>query len=82
MGLRRSSCEAGCPGSYGTNTFKDALDPSGTPLAYFPEIIPQARGDQVIAPTPTKQSKGAETLKLTQTIKGQKNIYLRTVTSF
>lgn len=35
------------------NTFREALELSGTPFPYFPEMIPQASGDQVIAPTPT-----------------------------
>jgi hypothetical protein len=34
------------------NTFSEALELSGTPFPYFPEIIPQASGDHVIAPTP------------------------------
>lgn len=33
-------------------TFSEAREYGGTPLSYFPEMIPQASGDQVIAPTP------------------------------
>lgn len=36
------------------STFSEAREYGGTPLSYFPEIIPQARGDHVIAPTPEK----------------------------
>lgn len=39
------------------NTFREALELSGTPFPYFPEMIPQASGDHVIAPTPTKGKK-------------------------
>ncbi len=35
-------------------TFIAALEHSGTPSLYFPVINPQARGDQVIAPTPER----------------------------
>lgn len=38
-------------------TFREALELSGTPFPYFPEMIPQASGDHVIAPTPTKGKK-------------------------
>lgn len=31
-----------------------ALEHSGTPSLYFPVINPQAKGDQVIAPTPER----------------------------
>lgn len=34
-------------------TFIDALEDSGIPFSYFPEMIPQAKGDHVMAPTPT-----------------------------
>lgn len=37
------------------NTFREALELSGTPFPYFPEMIPQASGDQVIAPTPAEE---------------------------
>lgn len=33
-------------------TFREAREYGGTPLSYFPEMIPQASGDHVIAPTP------------------------------
>lgn len=36
------------------STFSEAREYAGTPLSYFPEIIPQASGDHVIAPTPEK----------------------------
>lgn len=36
-------------------TFSEARELSGTPFPYFPEMIPQASGDHVIAPTPTEQ---------------------------
>lgn len=42
------------------NTFNEALELSGTPFPYFPEMIPQASGDHVIAPTPTKEKKFLE----------------------
>lgn len=38
------------------NTLSEALELSGTPLPYFPEMIPQARGDHVIAPTPAEET--------------------------
>lgn len=34
------------------NTLREALEKGGTPLSYFPEMIPQASGDHVMAPTP------------------------------
>lgn len=37
-------------------TFSAALELSGTPLPYFPEMIPQASGDHVIAPTPAEKA--------------------------
>lgn len=37
------------------NTFSEALELSGTPFPYFPEMMPQASGDHVIAPTPTEE---------------------------
>lgn len=36
-------------------TFKEALEYGGMPLSYFPETMPQARGDQVMAPTPERE---------------------------
>lgn len=39
------------------NTFREALELSGTPFPYFPEMIPQASGDQVIAPTPAEEKR-------------------------
>lgn len=42
------------------NTFSEALELSGTPFPYFPEMIPQARGDHVIAPTPTEEKTFSE----------------------
>lgn len=42
-----------------TNTFRAALELSGTPLPYFPEMIPQARGDHVMAPTPAESGQRA-----------------------
>lgn len=44
------------PQTSDTNTFRAALELSGTPLPYFPEMIPQARGDHVIAPTPAESA--------------------------
>lgn len=38
------------------STFSAALELSGTPLPYFPEMIPQASGDHVIAPTPAEKT--------------------------
>lgn len=37
---------------------RDALELSGTPFLYFPEMMPQARGDQVMAPTPVEKNSG------------------------
>ena len=39
------------------NTFSEALELSGTPFPYFPEMMPQASGDHVIAPTPIEEKK-------------------------
>lgn len=33
-------------------TFSDALEYGGMPPSYFPETMPHASGDQVMAPTP------------------------------
>ena len=35
-------------------TLSEAREYGGTPLSYFPEMIPQANGDHVIAPTPVQ----------------------------
>lgn len=40
----------------GGATFRDAREYGGTLPSYFPEMIPQASGDQVIAPTPEKKT--------------------------
>lgn len=37
------------------STFRDAREYGGTLPSYFPEMIPQANGDHVIAPTPDKK---------------------------
>lgn len=39
----------------GQATFRAAREHGGTPLSYFPEMIPQANGDHVIAPTPSEK---------------------------
>jgi len=33
-------------------TFMEALEVSGMPFSYFPEMMPHASGDHVMAPTP------------------------------
>lgn len=37
-------------------TFRDAREQGGIPVVYFPEMMPQARGDQVMAPIPAVQN--------------------------
>lgn len=44
------------------NTFREALELSGTPFPYFPEMMPQASGDQVMAPTPAEEKQLEEPL--------------------
>lgn len=40
----------------------EALEHSGMPFSYFPEMIPHANGDHVIAPTPvTMETTRSET---------------------
>jgi hypothetical protein len=36
-------------------TFSEAREYGGTPLSYFPEMIPHASGDHVMAPTPAQR---------------------------
>lgn len=36
-------------------TFREAREQGGIPVLYFPEMIPQARGDQVMAPIPASR---------------------------
>lgn len=41
-------------------TFMAALELSGTPSLYFPVSMPQANGDQVMAPTPEENRRSGQ----------------------
>ena len=63
-----------CPDSFlevEENTFSEALELSGTPFPYFPEMMPQASGDHVIAPTPIEEKKNFKKLLLQTGIKSE-----------
>lgn len=42
----------------------EALEDSGMPFSYFPVMMPHARGDHVIAPTPVGTETGTVRLKI------------------
>lgn len=44
--------QSGVASKPGVSTFREAREYGGTRPSYFPEMIPQASGDHVMAPTP------------------------------